>query len=68
MANCKICGSSVHVAPVFHAECLENKLEELAQDFCANRCRFAKEVSSQIILEEEYCNTCPLVQVLTLVR
>ena len=56
MPNCKICGDPVHVATVYHDECLLEAFDKMEREMCEKFCR--------IYILEPDCpyaqTTCPL--------
>lgn len=66
MANCKICGKPVDAAPVIHRECWEKAVDEMAETFCNEYCRFPREIEDADSLQELHCDSCPLIRVLNL--
>lgn len=57
MANCKICGKPVAAGPAMHASCLEQLVEEVAEQFCDSYCRWP--LTSGDLLDS-YCGQCPM--------
>ena len=66
MAKCKICGQSVRTANVFHSACWEREAHKVAEKFCNDYCRFPHMELDDEQLNELYCSTCVLVQLLNL--
>ena len=60
MANCKICGHPTTVGVVTHAPCLGKLLSAVCDDYCY----WSKILTSQYVLEEQHCATCPVVKLL----
>lgn len=65
MANCKICGRQVVTGPVMHQECLERLMVETAEQFCDNYCRWPL---TNADLLEAHCESCPMEQLMKLVK
>lgn len=66
MANCNICGKPVLSAPVHHPECWKKEVEQMAETFCADYCRFPLYYHDKEIMREKQCDNCPLIKVLNL--
>lgn len=66
MANCKICGLPVRVAPVFHTGCWQKAADDMAADFCDNYCHWPYVCEDSESLQELHCDDCPMIRVLNL--
>ena len=66
MPNCKYCGQPVTAAPVFHTACWKAKLEDAAQIFCDQFCRWPWLCQDQEDLEEHCNGDCPFLSLLNL--
>ena len=68
MANCKICGRPVTAGPVMHSECLEQLMTDVSEKFCDSYCRGPVECISAEKLQEIYCDSCPMDELLRLTK
>lgn len=66
MANCKFCGQSVRTSSVFHSACWESRAHRVAEEFCDHFCRFPRECADEEQLEQDHCDSCPLIRLLNL--
>ena len=53
-------------APVHHPECWKKEVEQMADDFCHNYCRFPLYYHDKKKMQEQHCDSCPLIKVLNL--
>ena len=65
MANCKICGKPVAAGPAMHASCLEQLMEEVAEQFCDRYCRWPLTNAGQL---EAHCNSCPMERLIQMAK
>ena len=69
MANCKFCEKPVKVTPVFHPECLEGKVQEVAETICDKYCKYPTMYGDdQDLMQTEECNYCSIIKLLEIVR
>lgn len=65
MALCKICGVPVEAGPAMHGGCLEELVEQVAEQFCDDYCRWTL---TNVELLEEHCLNCPMDRLQRLVK
>lgn len=66
MAICKICGTPVEAGPAMHGDCLEQLVENVAEEFCDDYCMYP--LGSDAERLEEECESCPMNRLLKLIK
>lgn len=67
MPFCKFCGNAVTSSPVWHSECWEKKVDEIATKFCDGFCHWFYVCQSEDESQMEHCDKdCPFIEFLNL--